>query len=62
MKIQVVVFQVVTLDESGDVVGPCCFHFQGELKMETSRSSEVLVSYHITRRRHNPEGHDLNLA
>jgi hypothetical protein len=27
--------------------------------METARSSETSVSYHITTRRHNPEGYDL---
>jgi hypothetical protein len=29
------------------------------LKMEAARSSETLVSYHITKLRHNPEDHDL---
>jgi hypothetical protein len=30
------------------------------LKMEAPRSSENLISYHITARRQNPEDHDLN--
>jgi hypothetical protein len=29
--------------------------------MEALRSSETLVSYHITKRRHNPEEFDLEL-
>jgi len=44
MKSQVVVFWVVT---------PC-----DTLKMEAARSSEPLVSHHITTRLHNPAGHD----
>jgi hypothetical protein len=31
------------------------------LRAKAPRSSETLVSYHITTRRHNPEDHDLNL-
>jgi hypothetical protein len=31
------------------------------LKMEAARSSEALVSYHITAWRHNPEDLDMNL-
>jgi flagellar motor switch protein FliM len=32
--------------------GPCCFHLQGEVKMEATISSETLESYHATTRRH----------
>jgi len=35
---------------------PSSSHFT--LKMEAARSSETLVSYHITTRRHNPEDRD----
>jgi len=30
------------------------------LRMEAGRSSEMMVSYHITKRRHIPEHHNLN--
>jgi hypothetical protein len=50
MMIQVVVFRVLT--PCSDVVGYLA------LKMEAARSSETLVSYHITTRRQNAEHHD----
>jgi hypothetical protein len=49
MEIQVVVFLAVT--PCSDAVG----HFT--LKMQAAKSSETLVSYHITTRRHDPEDH-----
>jgi len=48
-----VMFWVATT--CSDVVGYQCF----TLKMEAARSSETLVSYHITTRRQSPEDHDL---
>jgi hypothetical protein len=54
MKIQVVVFWIMT-PYSDDVgyqrLGGLCF----TLKMEAAKSSETLVSYHITTRYHKPE-------
>jgi hypothetical protein len=40
---------------------PCCLHLQGEVKMEAARSSEAVVHYRNTTRRHNSDL-DLNLA
>jgi hypothetical protein len=37
----------------------CCLSLQGTLKMEVARSSEMLVSCHITVLHHNPQDHDL---
>jgi hypothetical protein len=34
--------------------------FASSLKKEVTSSSETLISNHITKRRHNPEDHDLN--
>jgi hypothetical protein len=44
---------------SNEPGGPCCFHLQSEVKMEAARSSETSVSYHITKRPHDPEDIDL---
>jgi hypothetical protein len=63
VKIQVDVFWVVT--SCSDVVGYqcfgtlCCLCLQGEVKMEAEWSSEMVASYHIITRRHNPEDLDL---
>jgi len=50
-----VVFWVLT--SRSDVLGVECF----TLKTGVARSSETLVSYHITTRRHNPEDHGLKV-
>jgi len=65
VKIQVIVFRVVT--PCGIAVrypcfrGSCCLHLQSALKMEAARSSETLVSNHHTTRRNNQENHELYL-
>jgi hypothetical protein len=41
--------------------GPCCLHLHGEVTTEAARSSETLISYHNTTRRHNPEDLDFKL-
>jgi len=41
--------------------GSCCLHLHFTLKVEAARSSEMLISYHITRKNHNPEDYDLNI-
>jgi hypothetical protein len=41
--------------------GPCCLHFHVEVKMDATRSSETLVSYHFIAWCLNPKDHDLNL-
>jgi hypothetical protein len=59
MKIQVAVFWAVT--PCSDAGGyrrfgwPCCLQLHFILKMETTKFSETLVSYHINTRRHSPE-------
>jgi hypothetical protein len=44
---------------SSSIGGPCCLHLQSEVKMEAAKSSETLVSYHITTQRHNSEENEL---
>jgi hypothetical protein len=38
---------------------PCSLHLQGEVKTKAGTFLEMLVSYHNTTRRHNPEDLDL---
>jgi len=59
MEFQVNVFWVVTVRIA--VVGcicfrvPCCFHLQGQVKLEAARSSKTLLSYCNTTQHHDPE-------
>jgi hypothetical protein len=55
MRIKVAVFWFVT--PCSDVItfgGPCCHHLQGDV-FEAERSSEKMVSYHITAGGHKAE-------
>jgi hypothetical protein len=58
VKIQVVLWDVIVSSVTVGYHcfgGPCCLQLQGEVKMETARSSEMLVSYHNTTWHHNPK-------
>jgi hypothetical protein len=66
MKVQVVVFWVLASCR-GEVRyqrfrGPCCLYFQGDMKMAATRSSKILVSYHITTWCQKPEDHNLKCS
>jgi hypothetical protein len=55
MKIQGMVFHMLL--PCSDVVGYQCFM----VNMEAMRSSDLLVSYHITTKHHSLEDHGLNV-
>jgi len=62
VPLKVVVFWFVTA--CSDVVGYhrfgglCCLRLQGEVNMHAACSTETLVTYYITTRRHKPEHYD----